>query len=85
MGRPVEMVKCETIDVDVPANAEIVVEGVMEPFEFDQQGKYATFNGFYDEPRRRPVFRVTAITGRENPMNATGRSPTGSWRTGICW
>lgn len=67
-GQPVEMVKCETIDVDVPANAEIVVEGVMRPFNWGQQGRYASFNGFYDEPRRRPVFEVTAITMRKNPI-----------------
>lgn len=68
IGRPVEMVKCETIDVDVPANAEIVIEGIFHPFEFDQQGRYASFNGYYDEPRRRPVFHVTAITMRKNPI-----------------
>ena len=67
-GKPVELVKCETIDVDVPANAEIVIEGVFEPFEFDQQGAFASFNGFYDEARRRPVFKVTAITMRKNPI-----------------
>jgi 2,5-furandicarboxylate decarboxylase 1 len=68
LGRPVEMVKCETIDVDVPASAEIVIEGLFHPFKFDQQGRYASFNGYYDEPRRRPVFEVTAITMRKNPI-----------------
>jgi 2,5-furandicarboxylate decarboxylase 1 len=68
MGRPVELVKCETIDVAVPANAEIVVEGIMRPFNWGMQGKYASFNGFYDEPRRRPIFEVTAITMRRNPI-----------------
>lgn len=68
IGAPVEMVKCETIDVDVPANAEIVVEGVFRPFNWGHQGRYASFNGFYDEPRRRPVFEVTAITMRKNPI-----------------
>ncbi|MGE3160290.1 MAG: UbiD family decarboxylase domain-containing protein, partial [Xanthobacteraceae bacterium] len=67
-GQAVKMVKCETIDVDVPANAEIVIEGVFEPFEFDQQGRYASFNAYYDAPRRRPVFRVKAITMRKNPI-----------------
>jgi 2,5-furandicarboxylate decarboxylase 1 len=68
MGQPVGLVKCETIDVMVPANAEIVVEGIMRPFNWGMQGKYASFNGFYDEPRRRPVFEVTAITMRRNPI-----------------
>jgi len=67
MGRPVELVKCETVDVAVPANAEIVVEGVMKPFDFGEQGRFASFNGFYDEPRKRPMFEVTAITMRKNP------------------
>lgn len=68
MGRPVELVKCESIDVMVPANAEIVVEGIMRPFNWGMQGRYASFNGFYDEPRKRPIFEVTAITMRKNPI-----------------
>ena len=65
---PVEMVKCETVDVDVPANAEIIVEGEFKPFNWTTQGQFASFNGFYDVPRRRPVFDVTAITMRKNPI-----------------
>jgi UbiD family decarboxylase len=65
---PVEMVKCETIDVDVPASAEIVVEGEFKPFNWTTQGQFASFNGFYDKPRRRPVFDVTAITMRKKPI-----------------
>ncbi len=64
----VKMVKCETIDVDVPADAEIVVEGVMQPFNWTRQGEFASFNGSYDEPRRRPIFDVTAITMRKKPI-----------------
>ena len=71
IGRPVELVKCETIDVMVPANAEIVVEGIMRPFNWGTQGKFASFNGFYDESRRRPVFEVTAITMRRKPIFQT--------------
>ncbi|MDT8400000.1 MAG: UbiD family decarboxylase [Pseudomonadales bacterium] len=64
----VEMVRCETIDVDVPAHAEIVIEGVFQPFNWTTQGAFASFNGSYDEPRRRPIFDVTAITMRKNPI-----------------
>ena len=67
-GEAVEMVRCETIDVDVPASAEIVIEGVMKPFDWAIQGRFASFNGFYDDPRRRPAFHVTAITTRKNPI-----------------
>lgn len=67
-GEPVEMVKCETVDVDVPASAEIVVEGIFKPFNWAMQGQFASFNGFYDMPRRRPIFDVTAITMRKDPI-----------------
>ena len=62
------MVKCETVDVDVPANAEIVVEGEFKPFNWATQGQFASFNGYYDDPRRRPVFDVTAITMRKGAI-----------------
>ena len=64
----VQMVKCETIDVDVPAHVEIVIEGILKPFNWTTQGAFASFNGAYDEPRRRPIFDVTAITMRKNPI-----------------
>lgn len=67
-GEPVKMVKCETIDVDVPADAEIVIEGVFHPFKWAKQGRFASFNGFYDDARRRPAFEVTAITMRKKPI-----------------
>ena len=64
----VKLVKCETIDVYVPANAEIIVEGIMKPFDWTTQGAFASFNAMYDEPRRRPAFEVTAITMRKKPI-----------------
>jgi 2,5-furandicarboxylate decarboxylase 1 len=67
-GEPVEMVKCKTIDVDVPADAEIVVEGVFHPFKWEMQGRFASFNCFYDVSRRRPVLDITAITMRKKPI-----------------
>ena len=68
LNESVKLVKCETIDVDIPANAEIIVEGVLKPFNWTTQGAFASFNGFYDRPRRRPIFDVTAITMRKNPI-----------------
>ena len=67
-NEPVEMVKCETIDVDVPASAEIIIEGIFKPFNWTTQGAFASFNGSYDEARRRPIFDVTAITMRKKPI-----------------
>lgn len=67
-GEAVKLVKCETIDVDVPADAEIIVEGIFKPFDWVTQGRFASFNGFYDKARRRPAFHVTAITMRKKPI-----------------
>jgi UbiD family decarboxylase len=64
----VQLVRCETIDVDVPANAEIVVEGVLQASEQVTQGTFASFSGSYDVPRPQPLFQVTAITMRKNPI-----------------
>jgi UbiD family decarboxylase len=65
---PVELVSCETIDVDVPANSEIVIEGILRPDTPVTQGAFASFNGHYDFPRRQPFFEVTAITMRRSPI-----------------
>ncbi len=64
----VRLVRCETIDVDVPANAEIVVEGMLKPSHWAMQGAFASFNGFYDLPRRQSIFEITAITMRKDPI-----------------
>jgi 4-hydroxy-3-polyprenylbenzoate decarboxylase len=67
-SEPVKLVECETIDVDVPANAEIVVEGILTPARQSTQGAFASFNGLYDVPRQQPDFDVTAITMRKNAI-----------------
>lgn len=72
-GEPLEMVKCETIDVEVPANAEIVIEGVTVPKEKVLDGPFGEFPGNYitlvGEPlTETPVIKVTAITMRRNPI-----------------
>ena len=72
-GEPLEMVKCETIDAEVPANAEIVIEGVTIPNERVVDGPFGEFPGDYitlnGEPQPKvPVVKVTAITMRRNPI-----------------
>lgn len=72
-GEPLEMVKCETIDVEVPANAEVVIEGVTIPGEHALDGPFGEFPGNYftliGEPRTEtPLIKVTAITMRKNPI-----------------
>ncbi len=66
---PVELVKCETIDLEVPATSEIVLEGMVYPGERRMEGGFGEFTG-YDAGGRmpRPVFRVQCITHRKNPI-----------------
>ena len=70
-GKPVEMVKCETIDLEVPANAEIVLEGYVELGELRREGPFGDHTGFYSLEDDYPVFHVTCITHRKNPIYAT--------------
>lgn len=70
-SKPVEMVKCETVDLEVPANAEIVLEGYVELGELRREGPFGDHTGFYSLADDYPVFHVTCITHRKNPVYAT--------------
>jgi 4-hydroxy-3-polyprenylbenzoate decarboxylase len=67
-GKQVEMVKCETIDVTVPADCEYVIEGVIDPAESRPEGPFGDHTGYYTPIEDYPVFHVTAITHRKNPI-----------------
>ena len=70
-GEPVELVKCETSDLLVPASCEIVLEGeVSTDFStFQKEGPFGEYTGYYcSVPSSRPVFSVTCITFRNNPI-----------------
>jgi 4-hydroxy-3-polyprenylbenzoate decarboxylase len=67
-GRAVEMVKCETVDLEVPATAEIVVEGEIPTDYLEPEGPFGEFTGFMAGGRRCPVFNVKCITHRRNPI-----------------
>ena len=70
-GAPVELVKCETVDLEVPASAEIVVEGLVStnPDDFVMEGPYAEFTGYVAGDRSpKPAARVTCITHRDDPI-----------------
>jgi len=69
--KPVEMVKCETVGVEVPANAEIVLEGYLELGELRTEGPFGDHTGFYSLEDDYPVFHVTCVTQRKNPIYAT--------------
>jgi 4-hydroxy-3-polyprenylbenzoate decarboxylase len=70
-GKPVEMVKCEICDLEVPANSEIVLEGYVELGELRREGPFGDHTGFYSLDDDYPVFHVECITHRKNPIYAT--------------
>ena len=67
-GAAVKLVKCESIDVEVPAMAEVIIEGVTIPGERVADGPYGEYPGCYSEAKQAPVLKVTAITMRKNPI-----------------
>ena len=69
-GKPVEIVKCETVDLEVPANSEIVLEGYVELGELRSEGPFGDHTGFYTLTDDYPVFHLTCITHRKDPIYA---------------
>jgi 4-hydroxy-3-polyprenylbenzoate decarboxylase len=66
----VELVKCETVDLEVPAHAEIILEGYVNLTELRSEGPFGDHTGFYTLPDDYPVFHITAITHRKDPIYA---------------
>jgi 4-hydroxy-3-polyprenylbenzoate decarboxylase len=76
--KSVEMVKCETVDVEVPGNAEIVLEGYVDTEELRTEGPFGDHTGYYSLADTYPVFHLTCLTHRRNPIYHTtvvGRPP----------
>ena len=67
-GKPMEMTKCETIDVEVPADCEYVIEGTIDPTESRPEGPFGDHTGYYTPIEPYPVFRVSCITRRKKPI-----------------
>ncbi len=68
--KPLELVKCETVDLEVPAHAEIVLEGFVKLDELRTEGPFGDHTGFYTMEDEYPVFHITAITHRKDPIYA---------------
>lgn len=64
----VRMVKCKTVDLEVPADAEFVLEGYVEPHERRLEGPFGDHTGYYSMPDMYPVFHVTALTRKAKPI-----------------
>ena len=75
----IELIKCLTVDVEVPANSDIVIEGYVDPSEpLRREGPFGDHTGFYSLADDYPAFHVTCITHRKNPIYPTtivGRPP----------
>jgi 4-hydroxy-3-polyprenylbenzoate decarboxylase len=77
-GAKTEVVKCLGSDLQVPASAEIVLEGVIHPGEMADEGPFGDHTGYYNEVERFPVFTIERITQRKDPIyhsTYTGRPP----------
>jgi UbiD family decarboxylase len=81
-GEPVEVVRCETVDLDVPASAEVVIEGHLSVTRGATEGPYAEFHGWaLTETSPEPIYTIEAITYRDDPIwpiTSTGRPPDDS-------
>jgi len=77
-GSKTELTKCQTNDLQVPASAEFVLEGYIEPGDDHQEGPFGDHTGYYNEVERFPVFTIERITHRDQPIyhsTYTGRPP----------
>jgi 4-hydroxy-3-polyprenylbenzoate decarboxylase len=76
--KQVELVRCKTIDLEVPATSEIIIEGEIHPGEMADEGPHGDHTGFYNSVEPFPIFRIKCITHRQNPIyltTTTGRPP----------
>ena len=78
-GKPVELVKCKTVDLEVPASADFIIEGFIDPAEpLYTEGPFGDHTGFYSLSDQFPLFHVTALTHRSNaiyPTTVVGKPP----------
>ncbi len=68
---PVELVRCKTVNLEVPAESEIVLEGTVDPEDLREEGPFGDHTGVYTPTELFPVFRVQCITHRKNPIYLT--------------
>lgn len=76
--KPVELVRCATVDLEVPAHAEVVLEGYVDPDERRTEGPFGDHTGYYSLADEYPVFHLTCVTRRKAPIypaTIVGRPP----------
>ena len=74
LEEPLEVVKCQTLDLEVPATAEIIIEGRMPPGIREHEGPFGEYTGYYTQASDKPVMEVSAITHRRDPVVLAGMS-----------
>ncbi len=78
-GSPVETVRGEIVDLPIPATAEVVLEGEVDPFELRPEGPYGEYSGYYQATYPKPFMKVKCVTYRNNPIHwgcTTGKPMT---------
>lgn len=65
---PVELVRCRTVDIEVPAHAEVILEGYVDPAESRTEGPFGDHTGYYSPADDYPVFHLTCVTRRRDPV-----------------
>jgi len=76
--QPIELVRCETCDLEVPAGAEVILEGYVDPAERRLEGPFGDHTGYYSLAEEFPVFHLTCVTRRKQPIypsTIVGRPP----------
>jgi UbiD family decarboxylase len=68
VGAPIQLVKCQTVDLEVPASAEIVFEGLVPTRYLEEEGPFGESMGYVDPRTLSPVFELTCVTHRRNPI-----------------
>src|SRR6478672_6970974 len=69
--RGIKLVKCKTVDIEVPASAEIVLEGYVDPNEINSEGPFGDHTGYYTPSEPYPTFTITGMMMRKNPIYLT--------------
>ena len=68
IGEPIQLVKCQTVDLEVPASSEIVFEGIIPTSYLEEEGPFGESMGVVDPRTLSPVFELTCVTHRKNPV-----------------
>jgi len=68
IGEPVKLVKGKTVNIEIPAFSEIIIEGEIDPGRLEEEGPFGEYSGHYESYGKSPLMSVTAITHRHNPI-----------------